>query len=79
MVRSVDRAVGPTMVHRSWPRAWVPLVPVALAMGWSALVLSALGVPLNPPSAGLGALVLALSTEFAVLLAARFREEREAG
>jgi uncharacterized protein len=36
-------------------------------------------VPLNPMSATLGALVIAISTEFAVLLTARFREEREAG
>ncbi len=66
-------------VYRSWARAWVPLVPIALATGWSALVLFALRVPLNPMSAALGALVIAISTEFAVLLAARFREERGAG
>jgi predicted RND superfamily exporter protein len=54
-------------------------VPIALATGWSALVLWALGVPLNPMSATLGALVIAISTEFAVLLVARFREEREGG
>jgi predicted RND superfamily exporter protein len=66
-------------VYRRWERAWVPLVPIALATGWSALVLFALQVPLNPMSATLGALVLAISTEFAVLLSARFREERVAG
>ena len=66
-------------VYRRWERAWVPLVPIALATGWSALVLFVLGVPLNPMSATLGALVIAISTEFAVLLTARFREEREAG
>jgi hydrophobe/amphiphile efflux-3 (HAE3) family protein len=66
-------------VYRRWERAWVPLVPIALATGWSALVLFALRVPLNPMSATLGALVLAISTEFAVLLSARFREERDAG
>ena len=37
------------------------------------------GVPLNPLSAMLGALVLAISTEFAVLLSARFEAERAAG
>jgi uncharacterized protein len=42
-------------------------------------VLWLLGVPLNPMSATLGALVIAISTEFAVLLVARFREERDAG
>jgi uncharacterized protein len=66
-------------VYRRWDRAWVPLVPIALATGWSALVLWLLGVPLNPMSATLGTLVLAISTEFAVLLVARYREERAAG
>ena len=37
------------------------------------------GVPLNPMSAALSALVIAISTEFSVLLSARYREEREAG
>ncbi len=63
----------------AWQRAWVPLVPIALATGWSALVLFLLRVPLNPLSAALGALVLAISTEFAVLLSARFEAERAAG
>ena len=54
-------------VYRSWERAWVPLVPIALATGWSALVLFLVGVPLNPMSAALSALVIAISTEFSVL------------
>lgn len=66
-------------VYRRWERAWIPLVPIALATGWSALVLWIIGVPLNPMSATLGALVIAISTEFAVLLVARFHEERAAG
>ena len=57
----------------------MPLVPIALATGWSALVLWLVGVPLNPMSAALSALVIAISTEFSVLLCARFREERGAG
>jgi uncharacterized protein len=65
--------------RQAWDRAWVPVVPIALATGWSALVLWLLGVPLNPLSAMLGALVLAISTEFAVLLSARFQAERAAG
>jgi uncharacterized protein len=67
------------LVYRRWERAWVPLVPIALASGWSALVLFALRVPLNPMSATLGALVIAISTEFSVLLTARYREERAGG
>jgi uncharacterized protein len=60
-------------------RALVPLVPVALASGWSALVLYAVRVPLNPMSVTLGALVIAISTEFGVLLSERHRQERRAG
>jgi predicted RND superfamily exporter protein len=60
-------------------RALVPLVPVALATGWSALILFALRVPLNPMSVTLGALVIAISTEFSVLLSERHRQERLAG
>jgi hydrophobe/amphiphile efflux-3 (HAE3) family protein len=60
-------------------RAVVPLIPIALATGWSALILFVIGIPLNPMSATLGALVIAISTEFSVLLAERFRQERAAG
>lgn len=66
-------------VYRSAGRALVPLVPIALATGWSALVLWAMGISLNPMSATLGALVIAITTEFSVILSARFREERSAG
>jgi len=64
---------------RSTRRAVIPLVPIALASGWSALVLFALRIPLNPMSVTLGALVIAISTEFSVLLSERYRQERAAG
>ncbi len=60
-------------------RALVPLAPIALATGWSALVLFALRIPLNPMSVTLGALVIAISTEFSVLLSERHRQELAAG
>ena len=67
------------IVLRTVERALVPLVPIALATGWSSLILFATGIPLNPMSATLGALVIAISTEFSVLLSERFRQERRAG
>src|SRR5262249_38106857 len=60
-------------------RALVPLAPIALATGWSALVLFLVRVPLNPMSVTLGTLVIAISTEFSVLLSGRHRQERLAG
>ncbi len=60
-------------------RALTPLAPIVLASGWSALILFAVRVPLNPMSVTLGALVIAIATEFSVLLAERHRQERLAG
>jgi hydrophobe/amphiphile efflux-3 (HAE3) family protein len=67
------------IVFRQLIRALVPLIPIALATGWSALILFLIGIPLNPMSAAMGTLVIAISTEFSVLLAERFRQERRRG
>ena len=73
-------------VRRSVREAAVPLIPIALATGWSGGVLFILGllpgpleVDLNPMSVTLGALVIAISTEFSVLLSSRYRQERDGG
>jgi hydrophobe/amphiphile efflux-3 (HAE3) family protein len=66
-------------VYRSFSRALVPLVPTVLATGWASLVLWLTGIPLNPMSAALGALTIAIATEFGVILAGRFHEERRSG
>jgi predicted RND superfamily exporter protein len=67
------------VVYRSARRSLVPLIPILFATGWSSLVLWVAGVPLNPMSATLGALVVAIATEFSVLLSARYHEERRRG
>jgi predicted RND superfamily exporter protein len=72
-------ATALTIAYRSWRRALVPLVPTVLATGWASLLLWITGIPLNPMSAALGALTIAIATEFGVLLVGRFHEEREAG
>jgi len=63
------------LIYRSWRRALVPLVPTLLATGWASLLLWITGIPLNPMSAALGALTIAVATEFGVLLVGRFHEE----
>ncbi|MGN6258618.1 MAG: efflux RND transporter permease subunit [Solirubrobacterales bacterium] len=67
------------IVWRSWRKALVPLVPTVLATGWASLLLWITGIPLNPMSAALGALTIAIATEFGVLLVGRFHEERAGG
>jgi uncharacterized protein len=72
-------AVALLLVYRSWRRALIPLAPTVLATGWASLLLWITGIPLNPMSAALGALTIAIATEFGVLLVGRFHEERGAG
>jgi uncharacterized protein len=67
------------LIYRSWRRALVPLLPTVLATGWASLLLWITGIPLNPMSAALGALTIAIATEFGVLLVGRFHEERDGG
>ncbi len=64
---------------RSVRGALVPLVPIVVAAGWSALVVAALDLPLNPLSAVLSVLVIAIATEFSLILTGRFRQERARG
>ena len=66
-------------MYRSLRRALVPLIPIVLATGLSSLAVWVLGIDLNPMSATLGTLVIAIATEFSVLLASRYEEERRAG
>ncbi|HET9153328.1 MAG TPA: MMPL family transporter [Solirubrobacterales bacterium] len=72
-------AIALLVVYRSWRRALVPLAPTVLATGWASLLLWVTGIPLNPMSAALGALTIAIATEFGVLLVGRFHEERGGG
>ena len=67
------------VAYRRLEAAAVPLIPIALATGWSSLLVFVLQIPLNPLSATLGALVIAISAEFAVILSAGYRSERARG
>lgn len=62
-----------------WRRVLVPLVPIVIATGWAPLILLVTRIPLNPMSVTLSALVVAIATEFSVLLSERHRRARENG
>ena len=86
VLMAARRVAGERDRGRAAREAGIPLVPIALATGWSGGVLFFLGllpgpleVELNPMSVTLGALVIAISTEFSVLLSSRYRQERENG
>jgi hypothetical protein len=66
-------------IYRRVERAIVPLVPAVLATGWTALVVWALQVPLNPVSAALGAILVALGSGLGSLLCSRYGAARASG
>ncbi len=66
-------------IYRSPRRALLPLLPTLLATGWASAILWLTGIPLNPMSAALGALTIAIATQFGVILNGRFEQERRKG
>ncbi|MGH8922689.1 MAG: MMPL family transporter, partial [Actinomycetes bacterium] len=72
-------------IERDLRRAALPVLPTAIAAGWAPLILLLLGLlpggvgktlgSFNPLTVVLGALVIALATEFGVVLLRRFDEE----
>jgi hydrophobe/amphiphile efflux-3 (HAE3) family protein len=67
------------LVYRAPRRVVVPLVPIVVAGGWSSLAVASLDLPLNPLSAILSVMVIAIATEFSVILAARYYQDRAGG
>jgi hydrophobe/amphiphile efflux-3 (HAE3) family protein len=67
------------IVYRRFRTALLPLVPVTIAVGTSALVVYLAGLELTPLTTVSGPLAIAITTEFSVLLLSRFLEERAAG
>lgn len=60
---------------RNAAHAVLALLPVALVTGWAALAMYVFGVALNPLTAIAAPLIVALGTEFSLLLLLRYREE----
>ena len=71
--------LGLLVIYRNWRRALIAVIPIALVTGWSSALMWVAGIDLNPLTAVLGALVIAIGTEFTVLLLSRYWEERAKG
>jgi len=67
------------IVYRKARSAIVPLIPIALVTGWSSGIMYLLGMQLNPLTSMLGALIVGVGAEFAILLLERYNEERAQG
>jgi len=71
--------LGLFLIYRNPAKAVLPLLPIVLALSASSVVLYLLGIELNPLTAVSGPLIVAMGTEFTVLLMSRYFEEREKG
>lgn len=70
---------GLFLLYRDWLKAIVPVLTMTLVIGWSGGVMYALGMDYTPMTATLGALILGIGSEYAVMMMERYFEERGNG
>jgi hypothetical protein len=67
------------VLYRNPVKSAAPLVSVLVAVGASSAVLYLSGLDLNPLTSVSGPLIIAMSTEFSVIMMSRYFEERRRG
>jgi len=70
---------GLYVVYRDWVKALVPVIPMVIVIGLSGGVMSYLNFSYTPLTATLGALILGVGSEYAILMMERYFEEKEKG
>lgn len=65
------------LIYRKFSRAILPLIPIALIVGWSGGIMYLFGILYTPLTATLGALIIGIGTEFTILISNRYYEEKE--
>ncbi len=63
------------LIYRSFRRAIFVVLPMVLVIGWSSAAMRLFGIPINPLTAVLAAIIIGIATEYAVLLMERYQEE----
>jgi hydrophobe/amphiphile efflux-3 (HAE3) family protein len=70
---------GLFIVYRDWVKALVPVIPMVIVIGWSGGIMSYLNISYTPLTATLGALILGVGSEYAILMMERYFEEKGKG
>ncbi|NPE28123.1 RND family transporter [Methanococcoides sp. SA1] len=70
---------GLVVIYRDWLKAFAPVATMFVVIGWAGVVMYATGVPYTPMTATLGALILGVGSEYAILMMERYYEEKEGG
>ncbi|MEA1985180.1 MAG: RND family transporter [Euryarchaeota archaeon] len=71
--------VGLLAIYRDLVKALVPVVTMFMVIGWTGGLMYYLGMVYTPMTATLGALILGVGSEYAVLMMERYYEEKDNG
>ncbi|MFW5894429.1 MAG: efflux RND transporter permease subunit [Bacillota bacterium] len=64
------------LIYRRFLKAFMPMVPVVLLIGWTSLIMHLFDIAYTPLTATLGALTTGIAVDFSILVAGRVHEER---
>lgn len=70
---------GLLIIYRDWIKAFAPVVTMFMVIGWAGGVMYYSGLEYTPMTATLGALILGVGSEYAILMMERYYEEKEKG
>ncbi|MGM0771801.1 MAG: hydrophobe/amphiphile efflux-3 (HAE3) family transporter [Halobacteriota archaeon] len=70
---------GLLLIYRDLLKALVPVVTMFMVVGWSGGLMYVMGMEYTPMTATLGALILGVGSEYAVLMMERYFEEKDKG
>jgi len=70
---------GLLAIYRDHLKALTPVITMIMVVGWSGGIMYYSGMEYNPMTATLGALILGVGSEYAVLMMERYFEEKEKG
>ncbi len=71
--------IGLLVVYRDLVKALSPIIPMIIVIGWSGLIMAAMGIAYTPMTAVMGALILGVGSEYSILMMERYFEEKNAG
>ncbi|MDF1532259.1 MAG: RND family transporter [Methanosarcinales archaeon] len=71
--------LGLLVIYRDWLKALTPVITMFMVIGWAGGIMYFTGIDYTPMTATLGALILGVGSEYAVLMMERYYEERDKG
>lgn len=70
---------GLLVIYRDYLKALTPVITMLIVIGWSGGIMYYMGLEYTPMTATLGALILGVGSEYAILMMERYFEEKDKG